>query len=115
MLGVRQSSPGAEPAKPPRLAAQLPSELVWRIRREASQLSERLNAVYHRERYAHMPGGVWDLRTEQSELGRLLHWILWERTWSAAGPQAPFYKGDTVRRALEGLRDEDRQREQEDD
>jgi len=43
-----------------------------------------------------------------------LRWIYWERTWSAAGSDAPFYLGDTVRRALDGVRSEDKQREMDD-
>jgi hypothetical protein len=51
------------------------------------------------------------MRAARSELGRLLHWINWERMWSAAGFEGPFYQGGTVRLALEGLSSEDRQRE----
>ncbi|KAG5179473.1 hypothetical protein JKP88DRAFT_291139 [Tribonema minus] len=55
------------------------------------------------------------LRTAQSQLGMLLHWIRWERTWSAAGSKASFYQGRTIRQALEGLRSDDRHREPEDE
>ncbi|KAG5190874.1 hypothetical protein JKP88DRAFT_285588 [Tribonema minus] len=55
------------------------------------------------------------LRTAQSQLGMLLHWIRWERTWSVAGSKASFYQGCTIRQALEGLRSDDHQPELEDE
>ena len=100
-----------------RQAAPMPSlcnVLVGRIRREGCQISEHLNVVYHIQRYTHMSQHIKSRRTAQSELARLLHWIYWERTWSAAGSDAPFYLGDTIRRALDGVRSEDKQREMDD-
>ena len=108
---------GAPSSKRHRQAAPLPSlcdDLVGRIRREGRQLSERLNVVYHIQRYTHMCKRIKGMRTSQSELGRLLRWIYWERMWSAAGSDAPFYLGDTIRRALDGVRSEDKQREMDD-
>lgn len=115
MSSVCHCNPRVQPAKRPRPTVQLPAELTWRIRRDACQLSEHLNALYHCERYMRMSLHIRHMRTTQSELGRLLHWISWERTWLTAGPEVLFYQGDAIRRALEGLRIEDRQHEQEDD
>ncbi|KAG5181853.1 hypothetical protein JKP88DRAFT_278591 [Tribonema minus] len=108
------------PSKRPRHKALLPhlcDDLVRRIRREGRQISEHLNAEYHRKRYADMSPHIQGLRTAQSQLGMLLHWIRWERTWSAAGSKASFYQpeGCTIRQALEGLRSDDRQRELQDE
>jgi hypothetical protein len=86
--------------------------LVRRIRREGCQISEHLNVLYHEECCRHMPASM---RAVRSELARLLHWIHWERMWSAAGFEGPFYHGGTIRLALEGLSSEDRQRELEGD
>ena len=88
--------------------------LMRRIRREGCQISEHLNVVYHIQRYTHTSQHIKSMRTAQSELARLLRWICWERTWSAAVSDAPFYLGDTIRRALEGVRSEDKQREMDD-
>jgi hypothetical protein len=74
-------------------------------------MSEHLNFAYHSDRYTSMCKRIKGMRTAQSELAGLLRWIHWERTWSAAGSDEPFYLGDTVRRALEGLRGEDKQRD----
>ncbi|KAG5186222.1 hypothetical protein JKP88DRAFT_272512 [Tribonema minus] len=79
------------------------------------QISEHLNTEYHRERYGNMSPHIRGMRTAQSQLSKLLHWIHWERMWSAAGSEASFYQGGTIRRALEGLRSEDLQRELEDE
>ncbi|KAG5181847.1 hypothetical protein JKP88DRAFT_246002 [Tribonema minus] len=106
------------PSKRPRHKALLPhlcDDLVRRIRREGRQISEHLNAEYHRKRYIDMSPHIQGLRTAQSQLGMLLHWIRWERTWSAAGSKASFYQGCTIRQALEGLRSDDRQRKLEDE
>ena len=106
------------PSKRPRHKAPLPhlcDDLVRRIRCEGRQISEHLNAEYHRKRYADMSPHIQGLRTAQSQLGMLLHWIRWERTRSAAGSKASFYQGCTIRQALEGLRSDDRQRELEDE
>jgi hypothetical protein len=89
--------------------------LVRRIRREGCQISEHLNVVYHEERHKRMPTHIRSMRAPRSALDRLLYWIEWERTWSAAGFEGPFYQGGTIMRALEGLRSEDRQRELEGD
>ncbi|KAG5176766.1 hypothetical protein JKP88DRAFT_282506 [Tribonema minus] len=106
------------PSKRPRHKASLPhlcNDLVRRIRREGRQISEHLNAEYHRKRYADMSPHIQGLRTAQSQLGMLLHWIRWERTWSAAGSKASLYQGCTIRQALEGLRSDDRQCELKDE
>jgi hypothetical protein len=63
------------------------------------------------ECYEHMSDHIKWMRTAQSELGKVLRWIYWERTWPAAGPDAPFYESGTILRALEGVRREDQQRE----
>jgi hypothetical protein len=89
--------------------------LTRRIWRGGCQMSEHLNVVYHIERYTYMSKHIQGMRTAQSELGRLLRWIYWERMWSAAGSEALFYLGDTIRAALDGLRSEDEQRELEAD
>jgi hypothetical protein len=115
---VARSLASGEPSKRPRHALPLPflgDDLVRRIRREGCQISEHLNVLYHEERYRHMHTDIRSMRAARSELGRLLHWIHWERMWSAAGVEGPFYHGGTIRLALEGLSSEDRQRELEGD
>ena len=105
------------PSKRHRPAEPMPSlcdVLMRLIRREGCQISKHLNVAYHIQRYTHMSQHIKSRRTAQSELARLLRWICWERTWSTAGSVAPFYLGDTIRRALDGVRSEDKQREMDD-